>query len=133
MRTRRRRDLRPTLDQLDDRCLLSGLTPAQVTQAYGLNAIAFPTSAGTVVGNGAGETIALVEAYHDSTLSSDLATFDERYNLPAPSLTVIDQAGQVANAGWALEESLDVEWRTRSPPARISWWWRPSRRAGKAS
>ncbi len=133
MRTRRRHDLRPTLDQLDDRCLLSGLTPAQVTQAYGLNAIAFPTSAGTVVGNGAGETIALVEAYHDATLSSDLATFDERYNLPAPSLTVIDQAGQVANAGWASRSRWTSSGRTRSPPARISWWWRPSRRAGKAS
>jgi nitrate reductase NapAB chaperone NapD len=110
MRTRRRRELRPTLDRLDDRCLLSGLSPAQVTQAYGLNAIVFPTSTGTVTGNGAGETIALVEAYHDATLSSDLATFDQRYNLPSPSLTVIDQAGSVANNDWSLEESLDVEW-----------------------
>ena len=31
MSTRRRRHLRPVLDQLDDRCLLSGLTPAQLT------------------------------------------------------------------------------------------------------
>jgi subtilase family serine protease len=90
--------------------LLSGLTPAQLTHAYGLDAIAFRTSSGTVTGNGSGETIALVEAYHDSTLSSDLATFDQEYNLPAPSLTVVNQAGQVANNGWALEEALDVEW-----------------------
>ena len=39
MRTSRR--LRPALDRLDDRCLPSGLTPAQLTQAYGLDAITF--------------------------------------------------------------------------------------------
>ena len=117
MRTRRRHGLRPTLDRLDDRCLLSGLTPAQLTHAYGLDAITFPTTSGTVTGNGSGETIALVEAYHDSNLNSDLATFDQKYNLPAPSLTVIDQAGEVANDGWALEESLDVEWAHAIAPA----------------
>jgi hypothetical protein len=117
MRTRRRHGLTPTLDRLDDRCLLSGLSPAQVTQAYGLNTITFPTSSGTVAGNGAGETIALIEAYHDANLVSDLATFDRQYNLPSPSLTVIDQAGSVANNGWALEESLDVEWAHAIAPA----------------
>jgi subtilase family serine protease len=107
MRTRRRRpEVRPTLDPLDERCLLSGLTPAQVTHAYGLDAITF----GTVVGNGSGETIALVEAYNDPTVGSDLAVFDQRYNLPTPSLRVIDQAGAVQNSGWSLEEALDVEW-----------------------
>ena len=110
MRTRRRHELRPALDQLDVRCLLSGLTPAQVTQAYGLDSITFPTSAGTVKGNGSGQTIALIDAYHDFTIDADLATFDQRYNLPAPALSVIDQAGGNANPGWSLEESLDVEW-----------------------
>jgi nitrate reductase NapAB chaperone NapD len=110
MRTHRRHALRPNFDRLDDRCLLSGLTPAELTHAYGLDAITFPTSSGPVSGSGSGETIALVEAYNDPTLSSDLATFDQEYNLPAASLTVIDQAGAVTNNGWALEEALDVEW-----------------------
>ena len=43
---------RPLLDELDDRCLLSGYspfepsgyTPAQITAAYGLNAITFTSS-----------------------------------------------------------------------------------------
>jgi subtilase family serine protease len=99
------------LDQLDERCLLSGLTPAQVTSAYGLASINFSTGSGTVKGDGTGEVIALIEAYHDPTLVSDLATFDQTYNLPAPpKMIVADQAGNVTNSGWALEESLDVEW-----------------------
>ena len=66
MRTRRR--LRPALDRLDDRCLPSGLTPAQLTHAYGLDAITFNAPSGaTVKGDGTGTTIALIEAYHDPT------------------------------------------------------------------
>ena len=122
MRNRRRRRgprLRPFLDQLDDRCLLSGFssnppsgyTPAQITAAYGLNAITFTSSTGsTVKGDGTGETIALIEMYHDPNIQSDLATFDATYGLPAPTLTVVDQAGGQTDSGWALEESLDLEW-----------------------
>jgi hypothetical protein len=120
MRKRRRAvRSRPHLDQLDDRCLLSGyspvsptgLTPAQITTAYGLNAITLTSSSGsTVTGNGSGETIALIEAYHDPNLASDLNTFDQAYNLPTANLTVVDQAGSQTNSGWAGEEALDVEW-----------------------
>jgi len=119
MRTRCRRALRPVLDQLDDRCLLSGLTPAQVTHAYGLDGIAFTTSAGTVKGDGSGQVIALIEAYHDPTIASDLQTFDQTYDLPAPTLIVANQAGAVSNAGWALEESLDVEWAHAIAPGAV--------------
>src|SRR5262249_46378694 len=105
-----RRGLRPALDQLDDRCLLSGLTPANVTHAYGLDAITFPTSTGAIKGDGSGQTIALIEAYHDPYLASDLATFDQTYQLPNPSLTVVNLGGARGNPGWSLEESLDVEW-----------------------
>ena len=101
----------PLLDQLDDRCLLSGYTPAQITSAYGLNAITFTSSAGsTIKGDGSGETIALIEEYHDPNIQSDLKTFDRTYNLPDPSLTVVNQAGNQTNNGWALEESMDVEY-----------------------
>ncbi len=44
-------------------------------------------------GDGTGETIALIEMYHDPNLSSDLHTFDQQYGLPDPTLTVDDQAG----------------------------------------
>ncbi len=109
MRTRRR--LRPTLDRLDDRCLPSGLTPAQLTHAYGLDAIAFTSPSGaTVKGDGSGQTIALIEAYHDPTLQSDLQAFDRVYNLPDPPMGILDMAGGRTNPAWSLEESLDVEW-----------------------
>jgi len=119
MRPRRRRALRPVPEQLDDRCLLSGLTPAQVTHAYGLDGIAFTTSAGTTKGDGSGQVIALIEAYHDPTIATDLQTFDQTYDLPAPTLIVANQAGTVTNSGWALEESLDVEWAHAIAPGAV--------------
>ena len=42
---------------------LSALTPAQIESAYGFNAISF--SNGTIKGNGAGQTIAIIDAYND--------------------------------------------------------------------
>jgi hypothetical protein len=117
MRTRRDRDFRPTLDQLDDRCLLSGLTPAEVTAAYGLDSIQLATPYGPVKGDGTGQVIALIEAYHDPYIASDLQAFDRAYNLPDPQLIVANQAGTKTNAGWALEESMDVEWAHAIAPA----------------
>jgi subtilase family serine protease len=120
MRIRWRRAVRPACEILDQRCLLSGLTPQQVRVAYGLNDIRFLTRSGPVQGNGAGETIALIEAYHDPTIASDLHAFDVAFGLPDPSLTVVDQAGSASNPGWQLEESLDVEWaHAIAPAARI--------------
>ena len=66
--------------------------------------------ASTVKGDGTGETIALIEMYHDPNIQSDLATFDAKYDLPTPTLTVVNQAGNQTDSGWALEESMDVEW-----------------------
>jgi hypothetical protein len=130
MRNRRRaRSASFVLCQLEDRCLLSGYapqqvsgyTPAQITSAYGLNAITFTSSGGTTVkGDGSNETIALVEEYHDPSIQSDLSTFDSKYDLPNPSLTVINQAGSQTNNSWALEESMDVEYaHAIAPGARI--------------
>jgi subtilase family serine protease len=110
MRNRCRRGVQLILEPLDDRCLLAGLTPAQVTAAYGLNDISFQTLTGTVKGDGSGQTIALVEAFHDPYLQSDLQTFDAAYDLPTPQLYVDNQAGHGANPSWDLEESMDVGW-----------------------
>ncbi len=107
------------LSPLEHRCLLSGLTPAEVTGAYGLDSIAFSTPSGTIKGDGSGQVIALIEAYHDPFLASDLHTFDQTYGLPDPQLIVADQAGTKTNSGWALEESLDVEWAHAIAPGAI--------------
>ncbi len=86
-----------------------GLTPALLRTAYGLNGLSF---AGGIAGNGAGQTIAIVDAYYDPTIASDLARFDQTYGLPAPaSFTQVVSRGLTAqNAAWSLETALDVEW-----------------------
>ena len=126
---RHTRNMLPLLRQLENRCLLSGATqpqtagytPAQITRAYGLNAITFRSTTGsTIKGNGAGQTIALIEEYHDPYIESDLRTFDSKYNLPLVSLTVVNQAGNQTNNSWALEESMDVEYaHAIAPGARL--------------
>ena len=87
----------------------TGLSPSQIKTAYGVNQIAFD---GNVVGNGAGQTIAIVDAYFDPNIQSDLATFDAQYGLAAPpSFTQFVESGlRTDNASWALETALDVEW-----------------------
>ena len=103
-----------------------GLTPQQMRTAYGLdNASHQPlTQLGTIVGNGAGQTIAIVNAYDDpyfvsstapNFLNSDLHKFDTYFGIPdPPSFTKLDQSGGTnypsADGGWALEEALNVEW-----------------------
>jgi hypothetical protein len=94
----------------------TGLSPQQISSAYGVNQISF--SGGKVTGNGAGQTIAIVTAYNDPNITSDLAAFDKQYGLQAPaSLTVANLGATTTDAGWALETSLDVEWAHALAPA----------------
>jgi subtilase family serine protease len=103
--------------------LPAGLSPAQVRQAYGFNQITFAN--GTVQGNGSGQTIAIVDAYDQPNLASNLATFDSTYGIAAPpSFTKVNETGgstlPAASASWGLEESLDVEWaHAIAPGAKI--------------
>jgi subtilase family serine protease len=83
--------------------------PDQIRAAYGVQPL---LDHGI---NGAGRTIAIVDAYGSPTLASDLALFDSTWGLPAPNLTVeapfgIDPTTPDNAAGWAGETSLDVEW-----------------------
>ena len=64
-----------------------GYTPQQIRAAYGFDKIAF----GSISGDGAGQTIAIVDAYDDPGLvdssaasfsTSDLGQFDREFNLP---------------------------------------------------
>ncbi|MGH9172474.1 MAG: S53 family peptidase [Acidimicrobiales bacterium] len=86
-----------------------GLTPYDFATAYGLH------TDGTV----ADQTVAIVDAFNDPNLNSDLQTFDAHYSLAACStsngcLKIVDQAGgttlpQNDHSGWSVEETLDVE------------------------
>lgn len=102
----------------------TGYSPQQIRAAYGVNAIKF--SGGTVTGNGAGETIAIVDAYNDPNIASDLAKFDSEYGLSAPpSFTVENLGGTTTNAGWAWKNRLTWSGLTLSHPRPISCWSRP--------
>lgn len=104
----------------------TGNFPSVISQAYGFNQIAFSSNGTTVTGDGSGQTIAIVDAYNDPNIASDLATFDTQFGLAAPpSLTVLNQNGSSTalpstSASWAQEISLDVEWaHAMAPGAKI--------------
>ncbi len=123
-RRSRRRACRPRFERLDDLCLLavSGFSAAHLTQLYGFNA------SGAI---GTGQTIAVVDAYHDPYLAGDLAIFSQANGLaggtPAGVATFLSQvsqsggpAGGPTNNGWAGETTLDVEAiHAVAPGARI--------------
>jgi hypothetical protein len=84
-------------------------TPSQVRTAYGIDQAKLPD--GTAA-TGAGQTIAIVDAYHDPNIKTDLATFDSHTGLAAPPSFKQVQLNGVTqvDAGWSGETSLDVEW-----------------------
>jgi subtilase family serine protease len=86
-----------------------GLTPSDLATAYAFNSTATAT----------GQTVAIIDAYNDPNINSDLQTFDKQYGLATCSeangcLKVVNQTGGSTlpandKTGWSLEESLDVE------------------------
>lgn len=107
-----------------------GCTPSQIRAAYGIDNIDFGSTAGT----GAGETIAIIDAYDDpsfvnSTASnfseSDLARFDAAFDIAnPPSFTKVGQTGTstlpAQNTSWDGEIALDVEYsHAIAPDANI--------------
>lgn len=107
----------------------SGYMPSQIATAYGFSGLTFasPTGGAAIAANGNGQTIAIIDAYYDPDIVSDLATFDTAYKIAAPpSFTVVNQSGGSSmpstdpSAGWEVEESLDVEWaHAMAPGANI--------------
>jgi subtilase family serine protease len=94
-----------------------GYSPSQIRHAYGLDQVLF----GSVQGDGSGQTIAIIDAYHSPTITQDLHAFDTAFGLPdPPSFRVVAQDGsthypQTDPAGrgslnWETETALDVEW-----------------------
>jgi subtilase family serine protease len=93
-----------------------GLSPSTVRHAYGIDNVSF----NGVTGDGSGQTIAIVDAYNAPTIASDLSTFNNTFNLPSSTLTVVGQTGSQTSLpgldpaprgnSWAVETSLDVEW-----------------------
>lgn len=104
----------------------SGLPPSAVAGVYKLSGLS------PVSGDGSGQIIAIVDAYHDPNALSDLNRWNSQYGYPALSkCTSLTQAGACfeqsdpqgtpsVNSGWVLEESLDIEWaHAEAPGAKI--------------
>jgi subtilase family serine protease len=83
-----------------------GYSPGQLAAAYGVN----PAGA-------TNQTVAIVDAYQDPSVTADLNAFDAQYGLPAETSTsfkVVSQTGGSVSGiktdvGWAGETTLDVE------------------------
>lgn len=98
----------------------TGLSPATIKSAYNFS----PS-----LSAGSGKTIAIVDAYDDSRIESDLGVFSTTFSLPACTtangcFTKVNQTGGTrypkSNSGWDLEISLDVEWaHAIAPGAKI--------------
>ncbi len=113
----------PTTAQCEAASGIACYQPYQFQQAYDMNPL---YKAGLT---GKGKTIVLVDSFGSPTIQSDLATFDQAFNLPAPpSFKIIQPAGRIPAydptnydmGGWALETSLDVEYaHAMAPGANI--------------
>ena len=111
IRSRLHRRFRLKVEHLEERTVPTVLAPAQIRHAYGFDQIAFTAGGQTTPGDGRGQTIAIVDAYDDPTVLSDLRNFDRTFGLPDPVFTKATPQGKPAmDAGWALEIALDVEW-----------------------
>ncbi|HXM56959.1 MAG TPA: S8 family serine peptidase [Candidatus Dormibacteraeota bacterium] len=91
--------------------LPSGFGPADLLSAYNLPA-----------GAGAGQTVAIVDAFSNPNIASDLATYRTTFGLGAANLTIVNQSGQTSplpstDVGWGEEESLDVDMVSAIAPA----------------
>lgn len=96
----------------------TGIFPAQMTVAYGLNLIA---------NQGAGITVGIVDAYDNPNIESDLGVFSTQFGLPACTTAngcfkKVFGSGTLpaGNTGWGQEIALDVEWvHSIAPAAKI--------------
>eukprot|EP01133_Synstelium_polycarpum_P023273 gene23273-27911_t len=127
-------------------------SPAQIRAAYDLPAL---PAAGTALTPlqaaqlGAGQTIYIIDAMHDPNVAAELATFNQKFGLPACTSKAIATSATLPlpaapasgcelsvvystpsnamtatapayNSGWAMEIALDVQWaHATAPLARI--------------
>src|ERR1700729_920315 len=96
----------------------SAFVPSQIRHAYGFD---------QVTNQGAGQIIGIVDAYDDANAEADLAVFSNKFGLPACTtsngcFTKVYESSRkpAANANWAVEISLDLQWaHAIAPQAKI--------------
>jgi subtilase family serine protease len=92
--------------------------PHATTGPSGYGPVQFRTGYGLTVSGSSSTTIAIVDAYDDPYIESDLGVYSTQYALPRCTsangcFKKVNQTGGTSypsrNSGWALEISLDVE------------------------
>lgn len=86
----------------------SGILPSQFRSAYGFNQIP---------NQGQGMTIALVDAFDDPNIESDLAYYANYFHMTPCHFQKVKVGNPPADSGWALEIALDVEQACALAPA----------------
>lgn len=88
---------------------VSGITPTAIKAAYNLPA------------TGGQGTIAIIDAYDNPYVASDLNVFCTQFGLPAATIEVHKMTSTVrGNTNWGLEIALDVQWaHAIAPNAKI--------------
>jgi subtilase family serine protease len=99
--------------------ILSGTTPAGYGPSTLWSAYNLSAAAGAAPAGGAGQTVAIVDAYDDPTAEADLGAYRARYGLPACTTAngcfkKLNESGAqgsypAASPSWAEEISLDVD------------------------
>lgn len=78
----------------------TGILPVELKAAYGFNQIR---------NLGAGTTIAVIDAYVDPNITSDLQFYANYFHIQPCNFTVVQLGSNPAQDNWDLEQSLDVE------------------------
>jgi len=114
-----------------------GYAPDQIRQAYGIDALGVDAKGHPL--DGTGQTLAIVDAYHDPNIFLDVDMFDSQFGLMSNGPTLFDQYGAASTflsvrnpqggtdlpntnppADWAEEIALDVDWaHVIAPGAKI--------------
>ncbi len=99
-------------------------TPASLGCVYNLVKVVAGCDPNTVTANptGGSKMIAIVDAYDAPNAASDLSAFSTQFGLPAANFEVVYASGSRPgyDAGWEIEESLDVQWsHAMAPDAQI--------------
>ena len=115
-------------------------TPASMGCVYGVGPAysgCKPSTGGTDHPSGGWGAVAVVDAYNDSHIRTDLAYFDTYYGLETANFKIVEANSSfgplggltascsgtppsAAPTGWDIEESLDVEWaHVMAPDAKI--------------
>ncbi|MBL8794840.1 MAG: S53 family peptidase [Planctomycetia bacterium] len=127
------RRVRLEVEELESRLAPAVLTPVQVRAAYGFDQIVFEANGKTIVGDGAGQTIAIVSAYDHTRIFQDTDVFSkafsingkqslyQQYGAAATFLTKVNPQGtpkaDPTGGLWYLETALDVQWAHAIAPA----------------